>query len=166
MWNCLYNIDLYNAFTLSLCFFICYYYPVTKWKVKKWWEYYFLRLYLIDFCFIYSLYGTLNALIISTFVFLSIFSHARASYFDPGFVPLPKKGIDFSDVNTNDNTKVKYSIEFDSFKKKRFLNSIVAKCWWLDGYVMKEWRNLLLLFFCLVCNRCDTYRPARSHHCR
>ncbi len=118
MWNCLYNIDLYNAFTLSLCFFICYYYPVTKWKVKKWWEYYFLRLYLIDFCFIYSLYGTLNALIISTFVFLSIFSHARASYFDPGFVPLPKKGIDFSDVNTNDNTKVKYSIEFDSFKKK------------------------------------------------
>ena len=58
----------------------------------------------------------MNALIISTCVFLSIFSHARASYFDPGFVPLPKKGIDFSDVKTNDNNKVKYSIEFDFFE--------------------------------------------------
>ncbi len=52
-------------------------------------------------------------MIISAFVFLSIYSHARAAYFDPGFVPLPKKGIDFSDVKTNDNTKVKYSIEFE-----------------------------------------------------
>jgi len=51
-------------------------------------------------------------LIICTFVFLSIFSHARAAYFDPGFVPLPKKGIDFSDVKTNENNKVKYSISF------------------------------------------------------
>jgi len=62
--------------------------------------------------FFCSLYGTLNALIICTFIFLSIFSHARASYFDPGFVPLPKKGIDFSDVKTNENNKVKYSIIF------------------------------------------------------
>ncbi|CAF2622536.1 unnamed protein product [Rotaria sp. Silwood2] len=76
-----------------------------------------------------SLYGTLHALITSTFIFLCIFSHARAAYFDPGFVPLPKKGIDFSDVKINDNNKVNG-----------------------DGWT--------------VCNRCDTYRPARSHHCR
>jgi len=76
-----------------------------------------------------SLYGTLNALIISTFVFLSVFSHARAAYFDPGYVPLPKKGLDFSDVKANDNNKQNG-----------------------DGWT--------------VCNRCDTYRPARSHHCR
>jgi hypothetical protein len=61
-----------------------------------------------DDCF--SLYGTLNALILCTFVFLSVFAHARAAYFDPGFVPLPKKGIDFSDVKTNDNTKVNSSM--------------------------------------------------------
>lgn len=59
------------------------------------------------YIFINSLYGTLNALIICTFVFLSIFSHARAAYYDPGFVPLPKKGIDFSDVKANENNKVR-----------------------------------------------------------
>ncbi|CAF4600797.1 unnamed protein product, partial [Rotaria sp. Silwood1] len=75
-----------------------------------------------------SLYGTLHALITCTFIFLCMFSHARASYFDPGFVPLPKKGIDFSDVKINDNNKVNE-----------------------HGWT--------------ICNRCDTYRPARSHHC-
>jgi hypothetical protein len=76
---------------------------------------------------VFSLYGTLNALIISTFIFLSIFSHARAAYFDPGFVPLPKKGIDFSDVKTNENNKVKYSkkIEFLFFEK--ILYCLLAK---------------------------------------
>lgn len=56
---------------------------------------------------LFSLYGTLNALIIVTFISLSIFSHGRAAFFDPGFVPLPKKGIDFSDVKINENNKVK-----------------------------------------------------------
>jgi hypothetical protein len=60
------------------------------------------------FCSFCSLYGSLNALIACTFVSLSIFSHARAAYFDPGFVPLPKKGIDFSDVKTTENNKVNY----------------------------------------------------------
>jgi hypothetical protein len=46
----------------------------------------------------------LNALIICTLVFLSIISHARAAYFDPGFVPLPKKAIDFSDAQSNGGT--------------------------------------------------------------
>jgi hypothetical protein len=50
-----------------------------------------------------SLYGTLNALIVCTLIFLSIISHARAAYSDPGFVPLLKKGLDFSDVQTNEN---------------------------------------------------------------
>jgi len=52
----------------------------------------------------FSLYGTLNALIVCTLIFLSIISHARAAYFDPGFVALPKKSIDFSDVQINDST--------------------------------------------------------------
>ncbi|CAF2827454.1 unnamed protein product [Rotaria sp. Silwood2] len=80
-----------------------------------------------------SLFGTLNALIICTLIFLSILSHARAAYSDPGFVSLPKKGLDFSDVNTNASTN-------NLLKPNE------------EGWT--------------VCNRCDTYRPARSHHCR
>jgi len=76
-----------------------------------------------------SFYGTLHALTLCTFIFLSVFSHARAAYSDPGFVPLPKKGLDFSDIKTQENNKPN------------------AEGW-------------------TVCNRCDTYRPARSHHCR
>lgn len=76
-----------------------------------------------------SLYGSLNALILSTFVCLSILSHARAAYFDPGFVPLPRKGIDFSDAQTNEKPKPNG-----------------------EGWT--------------ICNRCDTYRPGRAHHCR
>jgi hypothetical protein len=52
----------------------------------------------------FSLYGTVNAVIICTFIFLAIISHARAAYFDPGFVPLPKKTIDIADVKTNENS--------------------------------------------------------------
>jgi hypothetical protein len=74
---------------------------------------------------VFSLYGTLNALILCTFVFLSIFSHARAAYFDPGFVPLPKKGIDFSDVKANDNNKVRYQMRLTCFQ--RILYFILAK---------------------------------------
>jgi hypothetical protein len=57
----------------------------------------------------FSFYGTLNALTVCTLVLLSIVSHARAAYFDPGFVQLPKKAIDFSDVQSNDsaNTRLK-----------------------------------------------------------
>lgn len=51
-----------------------------------------------------SFYGTLNALTICTLVTLAFISHARAAYFDPGFVPLPKKGLDFSDVQSNENS--------------------------------------------------------------
>ncbi|CAF1161710.1 unnamed protein product [Rotaria sordida] len=80
-----------------------------------------------------SLYGTLNALIICSLIFLSILSHVRAAYSDPGFIPLPKKGLDFSDVTTNVDTN-------SSLKSNEI------------GWT--------------ICNRCDTYRPARSHHCR
>ncbi|CAF1455929.1 unnamed protein product [Adineta steineri] len=80
-----------------------------------------------------SLYGTLNALIICTLVFFSIISHGRAAYFDPGFVPLPKKAIDFSDVKNGDSS-----------------NNLIKPT--EEGWT--------------ICNRCDTYRPPRAHHCR
>jgi len=63
----------------------------------------------------------LNALIICTLVSLSIISHARAAYFDPGFVSLPKKGIDFSDVTTNDSTNSLLKVE-DNFIESFFSN--------------------------------------------
>lgn len=53
---------------------------------------------------LFSFYGTLNALTICTLISLSVISHARAAYFDPGFVPLPKKGLDFSDVQSNESS--------------------------------------------------------------
>ncbi len=75
-------------------------------------------------CGSFSFYGTLNALIICTLVLLSIISHVRAAYFDPGFVPLPKKAIDFSDVQTNDSTntllKVRNTKNNSSFRMTNF----------------------------------------------
>ena len=53
---------------------------------------------------LFSFYGTLNALTICTLISLSVISHARAAYFDPGFVPLPRKGLDFSDVQSNESS--------------------------------------------------------------
>lgn len=80
-----------------------------------------------------SFYGTINALIICTLVLFAIISHGRAAYFDPGFVSLPKKSLDFSDVQTNDTN-----------------NQLLPQN-------AKGWT---------ICNRCDTYRPPRAHHCR
>jgi hypothetical protein len=61
----------------------------------------------------------LNALIICTLVSLSIISHARAAYFDPGFVSLPEKGIDFSDVTTDDSTNSLLKVD-ENFIKSVF----------------------------------------------
>ncbi|CAF3437963.1 unnamed protein product [Rotaria socialis] len=80
-----------------------------------------------------SFYGTLNAFLICTLVFLATLSHGRAAYSDPGFVPLPKRKLDFSDLKTNSTTNPLLKVNEEGWT---------------------------------VCNRCDTYRPARSHHCR
>ncbi len=76
----------------------------------------------------FSFYGTLNALIICTLISLSIISHARAAYFDPGFVSLPKKGIDFSDVTPNDSLlKVEDNFIESFFSNKNSLFSLQQK---------------------------------------
>ena len=113
----------------------------------------------------FSFYGTFNTALICTFVLLSITSHARAAYSDPGFVPLPKKAIDFSDVKrTEANT------EHSQVRHKPCLSDVMCICFEQndDGWTGRDrmggnhrWRDAFL-----VCNRCDTYRPARSHHCR
>ncbi|UJR22005.1 hypothetical protein I4U23_025072 [Adineta vaga] len=51
-----------------------------------------------------SFYGTLNGLIICTLAFFAFLSHARAAYFDPGFVSLTKRITDSSDGKITDNS--------------------------------------------------------------
>lgn len=76
-----------------------------------------------------TLWGTFCVIVFNLIVFLMTVSHMRAVLSDPGIVPLPKTGLDFSDLHAGrsiPNTK--------------------------DGWS--------------VCNKCETYRPPRAHHCR
>lgn len=106
------RIDIYDAGTLSLRRAIRDYHPITDGKVR-------LRCHsrAIDCSRLLScsFFGTVNALLVCTFVSLSVVSHARAAYSDPGFVPLPKKGIDFSDVKANDHNKVSADLRLRHF---------------------------------------------------
>ncbi|CAF0784386.1 unnamed protein product [Didymodactylos carnosus] len=78
-----------------------------------------------------NVWGSLNAVLFTIVVSLSLISHARASYFDPGLVPLMDKTVDFSDLSAKtENTQQSMN----------------------EGWTL--------------CNRCEIYRPPRSHHCR
>ena len=46
----------------------------------------------------YSLWGPLHAIAFNIVVFALLFAHGRAVLSDPGTVPLPKIGLDFSDM--------------------------------------------------------------------
>lgn len=136
----MYYINIYNALALSLRVFICYYRTFTEWKVINWRKKHAQSFFANkdkNLCTVFSLYGTLNALIIVTFISLSAYSHGRAAFSDPGFVPLPKKGIDFSDVKTNENNKV-----------RRFLQIKSVILIWLFGF---------FLFLKAKCRRMDEY---------
>ncbi|XP_074653088.1 palmitoyltransferase ZDHHC3-like [Tubulanus polymorphus] len=47
-----------------------------------------------------SLWGAVNALLFNVVLFLLAFSHLRAVLSDPGIVPLPDTGLDFSDARS------------------------------------------------------------------
>ena len=92
----MYRADLCDAPPLSLCHSLGHRHSTAERQVRR------CRSHRLDIALLSSLYGTMNAFILCTLIFLALASHARASYTDPGFVPLPKKGIDFSDVKPND----------------------------------------------------------------
>lgn len=52
-----------------------------------------------DSFFDYRLWGAFNAVIFNTIIFLASVSHLRAVLSDPGIVPLPTTGLDFSDLH-------------------------------------------------------------------
>jgi hypothetical protein len=92
----MHHADLCDALPLSLCHSLGHHHSTAERQVRR------CRFTRLDSALLSSLYGTVNAFILCTLIFLALASHARASYTDPGFVPLPKKGIDFSDVKLND----------------------------------------------------------------
>lgn len=53
-----------------------------------------------------SLWGAMNAVLFNTILFLIIMAHCRAVFSDPGVVPLPHNGLDFSDRHSSNKVKL------------------------------------------------------------
>lgn len=81
-----------------------------------------------------TVWGALHSVLFNLLIFIQIFAHTKTVISDPGIVPLPKTGLDFSDA--------------------RRVNSKPNE---LQALTSEDWT---------VCQRCDTYRPPRSHHCK
>ncbi|XP_039252309.1 palmitoyltransferase ZDHHC7-like [Styela clava] len=81
-----------------------------------------------------SAWGVFHALCFNILIFLQLFAHIRTVLSDPGTVPLPMTGLDFSDVHAQ---KTKHQEE--------------------QALATDDWT---------VCQRCETYRPPRAHHCK
>ncbi|XP_020905949.1 palmitoyltransferase ZDHHC3 isoform X2 [Exaiptasia diaphana] len=52
-----------------------------------------------------SIWGTIHVIIFNTIALLLLISHFRASFSDPGIVPLPTESLDFSEINRNHTTQ-------------------------------------------------------------
>lgn len=78
-----------------------------------------------------SLWGPLHAILFNLIIFLLLYAHSCSVFSDPGIVPLPVMGLDFSDIHKNKGNN--------------------------DALSNEDWT---------VCQRCETYRPPRAHHCK
>ncbi|XP_072839972.2 palmitoyltransferase ZDHHC3 isoform X1 [Pogona vitticeps] len=85
-----------------------------------------------------SLWCPFHAVAFNFIVVMLLACHMRAVFADPGMVPLPDTALDFSDLRSNNSS----SNNNTSHKSSR--NN-------------EDWT---------VCNRCETYRPPRAHHCQ
>nr|XP_002126411.1 palmitoyltransferase ZDHHC3 isoform X1 [Ciona intestinalis] len=79
-----------------------------------------------------SIWGAVHCVLFNTIIFGVLYSHARTVFSDPGIVPLPIMGLDFSDLHVQGKGHMDQS----------------------NG---EDWT---------VCQRCETYRPPRAHHCK
>uniref|UniRef100_H2YDE7 Palmitoyltransferase n=1 Tax=Ciona savignyi TaxID=51511 RepID=H2YDE7_CIOSA len=80
-----------------------------------------------------SIWGTIHGILFNLVIFGLLYSHMRTVFCDPGIVPLPVMGLDFSDLHVQ--------------KNKGTAESMSGEDW-------------------TVCQRCETYRPPRAHHCK
>ncbi|XP_078491793.1 palmitoyltransferase ZDHHC3 isoform X2 [Ciona intestinalis] len=80
-----------------------------------------------------SIWGAVHCVLFNTIIFGVLYSHARTVFSDPGIVPLPIMGLDFSDLHVQGS--------------KGHMDQSSGEDW-------------------TVCQRCETYRPPRAHHCK
>ncbi|XP_065055906.1 palmitoyltransferase ZDHHC3-like [Rhopilema esculentum] len=91
-----------------------------------------------------SLWGAFHATMFNSFLFLLAYSHLKASFCDPGVVPLPYARLDFSDIQ-----KAKK-------KKPRKAESEWGVCSKCEAYKPPRAHH------CRICNRCI---KKMDHHC-
>ena len=57
--------------------------------------------YFLLFNMFSSLWGPLHAILFNLIIFLLLYAHSCSVFSDPGIVPLPAMGLDFSDIHKN-----------------------------------------------------------------
>ncbi|EDO38376.1 predicted protein, partial [Nematostella vectensis] len=95
-----------------------------------------------------SLWGTLHVIIFNVLALLLLISHSRASYSDPGVVPLPTTSLDFSEINKAHSEKPQSNTEWTA-------------CTRCEAYRPPRAHHCRLLFM-LICGRCI---KKMDHHC-
>lgn len=65
---------------------------------------------------LYRLWGMVCVLLFNVIVFLMTVSHLRAVLSDPGIVPLPRTGLDFSDLHAGRSIPNTVSKFYNTFK--------------------------------------------------
>jgi len=110
-----------------------------------------------------SLWGTFHVVAFNTFIFLMVLSHIKASFTDPGKVPLPKVAVDFSEARrgsrkkkkgkTNDEwTVCKYCEMFRPPRAhhcrvcKRCIRKMDHHCPWINNCVGERNQKYFILF--------------------
>ncbi|XP_048588395.1 palmitoyltransferase ZDHHC3 [Nematostella vectensis] len=90
-----------------------------------------------------SLWGTLHVIIFNVLALLLLISHSRASYSDPGVVPLPTTSLDFSEINKAHSEKPQSNTEWTA-------------CTRCEAYRPPRAHH------CRICGRCI---KKMDHHC-
>ncbi|KJH53356.1 DHHC zinc finger domain protein [Dictyocaulus viviparus] len=96
-----------------------------------------------------SIWGAFHITIFNTLIFMTLFSHGRTMFTDPGVVPILKS-------NTLHDRSAHFGLlssssedDCSSDREEMMLHS------W--GGAAADWT---------MCTRCESFRPPRAHHCR